>query len=371
MPRTLLFSLLLLAGGVTPALAQLSPPPPAPGLGIPTVGGPEGSLPTVAGPVVVQQGFNPQWAEKMFPKLDHDFGTVARGSEAKYRLKLTNVFKETVHIRSAGTTCKCFQVKIPKDTLASLESTEVEIVVDTLKFVGERKSTMMITFDRPAYAEIPIPLHAYIRKDVGLTPGGAQFGNVPKGQPMDRKIQVNHVGRPDWKITELICKNEHIEAKATELARQPNGSTTYELVVSLKPTAPAGDFREQLTIVTDDAAGPQIPVVIEGRIEPDFYATPEFLDFGVVAPGTETTRNLVIRGRRAFKVTGIESETTAGTFEARLPKEGKAIQIVPITFVAPMTPGVITDEFSVVIDQSSEPIRFKAFGRVDPNKPRR
>ena len=31
MPRTLLFSLLLLAGGVTPALAQLSPPPPAPG----------------------------------------------------------------------------------------------------------------------------------------------------------------------------------------------------------------------------------------------------------------------------------------------------------------------------------------------------
>jgi len=333
--------------------------------------GPGGPVPTVAGPVVVQQAFDPQWAEKMFPKLDHDFGTVARGSEAKYRLKLTNVFKEAVHIRSAGTTCKCFQVKIPKDTLASLESTDIEITVDTLKFEGERKSTMMITFDRPAYAEIPIPLHAYIRKDVGLTPGGAQFGNVPKGQPVDRKIQVNHVGRVDWKITELICKNEHIEAKATELARQPNGSTTYELVVSLKPSAPAGEFREQLTIVTDDAGGPQIPVVVEGRVEPDFYATPELLDFGVVAPGAEVTRNLVIRGRRAFKVTGIESETTAGTFEARLPKEGKTTQIVPITFVAPMTPGVITDEFSVLLDQSNEPIRFKAFGKVDPNKPRR
>jgi len=36
-----------------------------------------------------------------------------------------------------------------------------------------------------------------------------------------------------------------------------------------------------------------------------------------------------------------------------------------------MTPGVITDEFSVLLDQSNEPIRFKAFGKVDPNKPRR
>ena len=150
MPRTLLVCLLLAAWGASPAGAQLTPPAPSGTGNIPTVVGPEGTVPTVAGPVVVQQGFDPQWAEKMFPKLDHDFGTVARGSEAKYRLKLTNVFKETVHIRSAGTTCKCFQVKIPKDTLASLESTEIEIVVDTLKFEGERKSTMMITFDRPA-----------------------------------------------------------------------------------------------------------------------------------------------------------------------------------------------------------------------------
>ncbi|MCY2967628.1 MAG: hypothetical protein NT069_29035, partial [Planctomycetota bacterium] len=110
----------------------------------------------------------------------------------------------------------------------------------------------------------------------------------------------------------------------------------------------------------------QIPVMVEGRIEPDYYATPEILDFGVVAPGAEVTRNLVVRGRRAFKVTKIESEMTAGTFEARLPKEGKITQIIPITLVAPTTPGAVTDEFSITVDQSDEPVRFKAFARVDP-----
>ncbi|MCY2967629.1 MAG: DUF1573 domain-containing protein, partial [Planctomycetota bacterium] len=211
-------------------------------------------LPAGQPPVVVQPAPDPQWAEKLFPKLEHDFGTIAKGSEAKLRLKITNIWQQTVHIRAAGTTCKCFQVRIPKDTLASLESTEIEVTVDTQKFQGERKSTMMITFDRPAYAEVPIPLMAYIRNDVGLTPGGAMFGNVPKGQEMQKKIQVSHVGRPDWKITELICKSPHIEAKATEIGRFNNGTTNYELVVIVKPSCPAGEFREQVTIVTDDAA---------------------------------------------------------------------------------------------------------------------
>jgi hypothetical protein len=328
---------------------------------------PQGPVPGQAAPVVFQTP-DPQWAEKLFARLDFDFGTVARGAEAKARLKITNVYKETLHIRAAGTTCKCFTVRIPKDTLASLESTEIEITLDTLKFEGDRKSTMMVAFDAPAYAEVPIPLHAYIRRDVGLTPGAALFGTVAKGQGAQRKVQVSHVGRPDWRLVELVCKNEFLEAKATELARLPNGTTTYELLVTLKEGAPAGDFRDQITLVTDDAAGPQLPVMVEGRIEPDFFATPEILDFGVVAPGAEVTRNLVIRGKRPFKVTGIESEQTAGTFEARLPKEGKAVQVIPITLVAPMTGGPVTDEFSVLLDQSNEPVRFKAFARVDPNR---
>lgn len=345
------------------------------GLGIAAVGQPPivGQQPPVAGPPVVVQPVaqpapDPQWADKMFARTDYDFGTVARGSEAKFRLRVTNKYKETVHIRAAGTTCKCFSVRIPKDTLASLESTEIEISVDTVKFNGERKSTMLVTFDQPTYAEVPIPLTAYIRTDVGLNPGGAQFGNIPKGTSAQRKIVVNHVGRTDWKITEIVSKNPNVEAVAVETGRFSNGSTNYDLTITLKESAPAGEFREQITIITDDAAGPQIPVLVEGRVEPDFYATPELLDFGVVAPGAEVTRNLIVRGKRAFKVSKIESEATAGTFEARLPKEGRATQVIPITLVAPLTPGPITDEFNVIVDQSDEPVRIKAFARVDPSR---
>lgn len=360
MKSLLLLSLLAFLGLAARLVAQTPGQPAGPANPVPG----QGVVVLPAG----QQGFDPQWAEKMFSKTDHDFGTVARGSDAKLRIKITNRYNETIHIKSAGTTCRCFTVRIPKDTLASKESTEVEVTLDTLKFEGKREATMMVTFDRPIFAEVPIPLHAYIRKDVGLTPGGVFFGNVAQGQELNKKIQVSHVGRLDWKITELILKNDFLVATAKDTGRLNNGTTTYDLVVTLKSNAPIGEFREQLTIVTDDAASPHIPVMIEGRVEPDFYATPEVLDFGVVAPGAEVTKNLVVRGRRAFKITKIESETTLGTFETRLPKEGKVTQIVPITFMAPTVPGTITDEFSVIIDQTEVPVKFKAYAKVDPSK---
>ena len=37
---------------------------------------------------------NSDWAEKMFDKLNHDFGVVARGADARHRLKLTNKYQQ-------------------------------------------------------------------------------------------------------------------------------------------------------------------------------------------------------------------------------------------------------------------------------------
>ena len=39
-----------------------------------------------------------EWAKKMFPVTQHEFGTVARGSKQEYRFELKNIYKEDVHI---------------------------------------------------------------------------------------------------------------------------------------------------------------------------------------------------------------------------------------------------------------------------------
>jgi hypothetical protein len=316
-----------------------------------------GLLLALGGSVVHAQ----EWAEKMFEKRDHDFGVVARGADAKYRLKLTNKYVQAVHIASVTTTCGCTAAKPSKDTLASRESAYVEIVMDTRKFTHDKSSSVTIVIDQPQYAEVRIPIHAYIRTDVVLAPGGAEFGPITRGSDETRKIAVAYAGRGDWKIKNVISKNPNVTASVVETRR--NGTNVnYDLSIVVKGSAPLGELRDQLTLVTDDAGNPYIPVLVEARVEPEYVVT-EVVSFGSLTPGEKKTVNVMVRGKNPFLIEKFESEKT-NSFEVRYPQEAKKVHVVPLTLVAPAEPGTLEDEFTVTIQGSGEHVTFKARGKI-------
>src|SRR5262249_49668460 len=149
----------------------------------------------------------------------------------------------------------------------------VEMSLDTRRYVRERNSNVIVTFDFPAYQEVTIPIKAYIRTDVVLTPGSAEFGQVFQGTGEERQIVVNYAGRPNWTIKQVACNSEHLAVKLQETSRGPD-RVDYNLVVSLKSTAPVGDIREQLRIITDDVNSPEIPLLVEAHVQPEISVTP-------------------------------------------------------------------------------------------------
>jgi hypothetical protein len=312
------------------------------------------------GPLAAQDA---NWAEKMFDKLDHDFGVVARGSDARYRLAITNKYQQNVRISNVTTTCGCTAAKPSKETLASRETAYIELSMDTRKFTHLKESSVTVHFDQPLAAQVRIPVKAYIRTDVVLTPGGAEFGSVALGTSAERKIEVAYAGRNDWKIKNVISKNEFIEAQAVETSRNA-GRVNYNLLVTLKGSAPAGELRGQLTLVTDDASNPHVPVLVEARIEPAYLVVPELVDFGTLQPRAKATKNIVVRGKKAFKIEKIESERLAGTFEARMPQEEKTTHVIPLTVTAPDEAGTISEEMTITIVGVEEPVRFRAYFKV-------
>lgn len=304
-----------------------------------------------------------RWAERMFSELKHDFGVVARGADVKYRLKITNNLQQPVHIASVTTSCGCTAAKPEKDSLAIGEATYVEITMNTVKFEGHKPSSVTVVFDRPSYAEVRIPIESYIRRDVVLTPGGAQFGSVAKGKSVERTIGIAYAGRSDWKIRDVISKNPHVQARVVETQRSA-GNVKYELRVTLNDGAPLGAFRDQLNLVTNDSGAPYIPVLIEGQIEAEYSVSPELVSFGTLVPGERKTINIIVRGRKPFRVERIESEASSGLYEIRLPKDAKPVHVLPLTLIAPDQPGSVDEEFVVTISETSEPLKFKSRGRV-------
>jgi hypothetical protein len=309
-----------------------------------------------------------RWAERMFSELNHDFGVVARGSDVKYRLKITNNVQQPVHIASVTTSCGCTAAKPEKESLAIGEATYVEITMNTVKFEGHKPSSVTVTFDRPARAEVRIPIESYIRRDVVLTPGGAQFGSVEKGKTVERTIDIAYAGRSDWKIQDAISKNPHIQARVAETQRF-GGNVKYVLRVTLQDGAPLGAFREQIMLVTNDSGAPRIPVLIEGQVEAEYSVTPELVSFGTLAPGERKTINIVVRGKKPFKIERIESESSSGLFETRLPKDTRPVHVLPLTLIAPEQPGTVEEDFLVTISENKEPLKFKSRGRVVSRTP--
>jgi len=72
------------------------------------------------------------WAQRMFSELEHDFGTVASGSDARHQITVKNLYKEQIRIVNVGTTCGCTAAKPSQDVLETGETAYIEVVMNTV-----------------------------------------------------------------------------------------------------------------------------------------------------------------------------------------------------------------------------------------------
>jgi len=300
------------------------------------------------------------WAEQMFDRLKQDFGVVARGSEAKARIKITSLWRDDTHIADVRTTCGCSAAKPQKTLLKSRESTFIEITMNTHKFTHRKNSNVIVTFDKPKRAEVRIPITAYIQPDIVLNPGSVNFGSVESGRGWQKTIQVSHSSLPSWRVTDAKSTSGHLDVS---VAKSNRGSSSYELTVTLKPTAPVGDFRDQVVLSTGDRTS-GLSVLVQAKIDPDVIVTPATASVGMLKPGEEKTVRVVVRGRRMLEIEQITSAADQSACDWSSPTEKRAVHVIPITVKAGDKPGKIVEEFSVTIAGRPEPVHFKVYGQV-------
>lgn len=311
-------------------------------------------------------GEDTDWAQKMLDRKDFNFQVVAKGADASLRLRIENVYKEEIQITNATTGCGCvsWDEKTFPLVIPSGQSLSLTLRLDTVRFDGERKSKAKLFFLGPAPIlgdEVEFPVEGYIRKDIVVSPGAVNFGAVDVGKAAEQRVAVTYAGRPDWKIELAEGKNTSLVTQLVEKSRG-NGLVNYELIVALKPEAPAGNLRDQITLITNDVNNPKIPVLVEARVEPDIVVSD--LQFGAVSVGQSRTMNVVIRGKTPFKIEKIERTKADSSFRVKTPAAIAAVYSLPLTFAPPNQPGPFDEEFFVTISGRKDPVTFKAKARI-------
>lgn len=309
---------------------------------------------------------DPFWAEKMLDRKDFKFGSVAKGGDATLRLNVRNIYKEDIQITNLGTGCSCvsWDEKTYPIIVPSGKEIALTLRLDTIRYDGERKSAAKVSLLEPTLGSaktVELPVEAYIRKDIVLAPGSVNFGAVDLGKGAEQRVAISYAGRADWKITLGKPVNSNLTSQLVEKKRD-NGLVNYELVVTLKPETPLGGLRDQITLVTDDINNPQIPVLVEARVEADIVVSD--LQFGSVTAGQTKTMNVIIRGRKPIKIEKIERTKADESFKVKSPQATATVHSLPLTFTPPNEPGPFEEEFFITISGREEPITFKAKGRI-------
>jgi hypothetical protein len=290
--------------------------------------------------------FAQPWAQKMFKDTEHDFGDVARGAKTEYEFELTNIYKEDIHIAAVKASCGCTEPVITKPFLKTYEKGSILCKFKTKDFFGQRGATVTVTIDKPYYAEVQLKVKGYIRTDVVFEPSAVEFGEVDLGTKSEKKISVTYAGRDNWTIKDVRSANENLEVELANPVRGP-GRVTYQMTVRMKGNATEGYFDDEIFLVTDDANRKQIPVAVNGKVA-SALEMPKSLLVGIVKAGEQTTKVLIVKGKRPFKITDVQCEDPAFSF--KVGEESKSLQLINVTYTA----GNQAGDFSFPIKVSTD-----------------
>lgn len=310
------------------------------------------------------------WVESVFPETSHDFGTVARGSKVKHAFKLINATESTLHIASWKTKCGCTDVRIGAREIPPGTQTQIEASIDTTRFQGHKPSGLTLIFDRPEYAEVDLNLTCLIRSDVILNPGAVDFGVVNRGSGDTKTLQLSYTGgETNWGIVKLQTISDQLSARLEEIpGSRSQGSVQYRLTATLKPEAPVGYFKDEITLVTNDPSTPHIPIFVMGHVQGSLALTPSsgILTFGSIQAGQSARREALIRSARPFLISEARADSLNLTIEGAA-EQPQAIQKLTVTLQAPDQTGPYHGEVTIQTDLEGEPpAKLSIFATVVP-----
>lgn len=285
-----------------------------------------------------------EWVRDMFETRDHDFGIVPRGAKAEYAFEFTNNYQETLHIASVRSSCGCTSPRFEKADIKTYETGQIICQFNTSSFIGSKSAVVTVVFDRPFYGEMQLMVKGTIRSDIVTEPGEIQFGEVEQGASKATAVKVSYAGSNQWQISDVRSVNKHLGVELGQASRNNAGQIEYLMKVRLKDSAPAGEFSDQIVLVTNEREYNLVTIPVRGNILPPLVV-PVSVELGTVKTGATITSRIVVRGKEPFEITKVECQDERFEFK---PSPGKKpAHIIPVTFNSGAEAGAFRNRVTV------------------------
>lgn len=254
------------------------------------------------------------WSQTITKNTSHDFGAVAKASKQEHIFEFVNNLDTDLHMIGVRASCGCTIPTIMTPVVKPGATGKLKAKFDTMKFDGARGATLSVSIRKDSpyteYAELQFSVKGQIRRDVVLQPGSVDFTDVLAGKTAQRTLQVKYAGNPNWQIQQVKSSNPNVSVQLKETRRdQVARRVDYEMVVTINNGQDAGQFIDNLTIVTNDRTNQHITVDVAGRIQ-SVIETRD-IQLGVLNQNQKVEKSMIIRGARPFQIQNIVIDNPA------------------------------------------------------------
>ncbi|WP_169976682.1 DUF1573 domain-containing protein [Tautonia rosea] len=311
-----------------------------------------------------------EWVEAVFPERSHNFGTVAKGSVLRHNFKITNRTNREVRISGWKPMCGCTDVNLGAQAIPPGAQTTLEVVFDTTKFSGYKATGLTLYLEQPSARTIDYSLTSFIQDEIEVTPGVLDFGDLKRGGTAEKIVTLRYRGgQKNWRVIDMRHANSSLSAELQEVPRPGNDGVEYRLVARLDPNRLRnGNFRDQITLITNDEQRKTIPLSVVARVSPEVSLSPAVLNLGSVRAGQRVERTVLLRGSTPFRVMETKAVEGAIAVSGASPDTSRPLHQIKVAIeTPPASNGAYHAILEIETDHPDEPpVRLTAFATVVP-----
>jgi hypothetical protein len=305
------------------------------------------------------------WGAKFFKDgLAHDFGNVPYGAKLSFKFPIKNDYNQTFKVTEATVSCGCVTPKKPALEIPPLGTSELEISMDTLRIkpIGPKKVDIFVTLvsvpvnpgDKVYSSRATLSVSCVPKTNVVFTPGEVDFGVVNQGQTPKQILRIEHAGDANWQIKRAVVRDElPVQVTVQQVQAGQPGMVNYQVQATLKPNAPAGEFKQEIQLETSDPQTPVLNLVVSGNVQAPLKATPNIANFGTAKVNEVTIRSILIQGNnnKPFKITKVEG--VGGDINVKFADKSATVHVLNIEYT-PKQPGNLKKLLTIKTDLDGE-----------------
>ncbi len=222
----------------------------------------------------------PVWAspKAMLSETRHDFGTVRQGEKVTHAFSLKNEGDEPLFLQVAGITVPGLTARL-RPVIPPGQEAAIRIVWDTSKFDGPIAAAVNLRSNDPALPEIALAVRVNVRPSIALSPHGAVFLSVWRGESGSGSVRVINYEERSLTILKLRTEGQHFNASTKTIVP----GKEFEVTVVASTDAAPGRYKGYVELLTNRPDHPPLRVVVNLIVKGEIHVEPETVDFGRIS----------------------------------------------------------------------------------------